>query len=359
MQTMFYKSLNGVRAFRRWAIPYFNSRIHTNEFRPVLCYLFTEWHCNIDCHYCFQYDNHTVKRLPSMDLETAKSAVDWLNSLGCRVIPLMGGEPLLRKDFVLEVVRYGSENGFFMYLPTNGYLLDQPFIEEIGKAGIAAINLAVDCISPRKGLPKALLNIEPQFRYLVERQKEYGYLLFFNINICRNNIKDVRLLTEIAHQNDMGTDYHLNEPPHSFVDTHHYTHHEDMLSLTKKEWEEVDRLLDWLIEKQREGWPMVNSIAHLKNFKLRMRGLLHPWDCRAGHNGALIRTDGTLSPCFDLITYEEDWGRIWEPKFDRDRLRNIKKKCLLNCSSTCYHTMGDYYNLRYLPQWIGKHIRVG
>jgi sulfatase maturation enzyme AslB (radical SAM superfamily) len=38
--------------------PYFNSCIYTNEFRPVLCYLFTEWHCNIDCHYCFQYDNH-------------------------------------------------------------------------------------------------------------------------------------------------------------------------------------------------------------------------------------------------------------------------------------------------------------
>ena len=359
MQTMLYKSVNGVRAFRRWAIPYFNSRIHANEFRPVLCYLFTEWRCNIDCHYCFQYDNHTDTRLPNMDLDTAKSAVDWLKSIGCRVIPLMGGEPLLRKDFVLEVVRYGSENGFFMYLPTNGYLLDKLFIDEIGKAGIAAINLAVDCIAPRKGLPKALLNIEPQFRYLVERQKDCGYLVFFNINICRNNLKDVRLLTEIAHQNGIGTDYHLNEPPHSFVDTHHYRHQDDMLSVTDKEWEEVDQLLDWLIEKQREGWPMVNSIPHLRNFKLRMRSRLQPWDCRAGHNGALIRTDGTLSPCFDLITYGEDWGRIWDPKFDEDRLRRIKRKCLRNCSSTCYHTMGDYYNLRYLPQWIGKHIRVG
>jgi len=108
-----------------------------------------------------------------------------------------------------------------MYLPTNGYLLDKPFIDEIGRAAIAAINLAVDCIAPRKGLPKALLNIEPQFRYLVERQKEYGYLVFFNINICRNNLKDVRMLTEIAHKNGIGPDYHLNAPPHSFVDTQH------------------------------------------------------------------------------------------------------------------------------------------
>jgi MoaA/NifB/PqqE/SkfB family radical SAM enzyme len=359
MQTGYYKSLNGIRAVRRWAVPYFNSLVHSEQFRPILCYLFTEWRCNIDCHYCFQCDNTYQGTAATMDLDTAKSALDWLKTLGCRVVPLMGGEPTLRKDFLLDIIRYGSERGFFMYLPTNGFLLDKPFIDELGKAGVAAINLAVDCIAPRKGLPKALLAIEPQFRYLVERQKEYGYLLFFNINICRNNIKDARMLTEIAHQNRIGTDYHLNEPPHHFVDVDHYGHQDDMLSVTEKEWEQVDRLLDWLIQKQQEGWPMVNSIAHLREFKLRMRGRMQPWDCRAGHNGALIRTDGTLSPCFDLITYDHDWGRIWEPKFDEEELKEVKEKCLLNCSSTCYHTMASYYSLRYLPQWIMKHARVG
>lgn len=294
-----------------------------------------------------------------MDLETAKSAIDWLKTLGCRVIPIMGGEPLMRKDFILEVIRYGAENGFFMYLPTNGYLLDKAFIDEVGKAGVAAINLAVDCVAPKKGLPKALLNIEPQFRYLVERQKKYGYLTFFNINICRNNIKDVKLLTEIAHQNKIGTDYHLNEPPHSFVDTTHYKHQDDMLSITPDQYDEVTELLDWLIEKQRQGWPMVNSIEHLQLFKERMKGKTKPWDCRAGHNGALIRPDGSLSPCFDLITYDHDWGKIWEPKFDEAELQAVKKKCMPYCSSTCFHTMAYYYRLQSVPQWVRKHIRVG
>jgi MoaA/NifB/PqqE/SkfB family radical SAM enzyme len=337
LHTMRYKSLNGLRAVRRWAIPYLNSRIHANGFRPVLCYLFTEWQCNIDCHYCFQYNNDK----PGMDLETAKSAVDWLKSIGCRVIPLMGGEPLMRKDFVLEIVRYGAKNGFFMYLPTNGYLMDKRFIDEIGQAGVAAINLAVDSVAPRRGLPKALLNIEPQFRYLVERQKKYGYLLFFNINICRNNIQDAKLLTEIAHQNQIGTDYHLNEPPHGFVDVDHYQHQEDMLSIGPKQYDAVDELLDWLIQKQQQGWPM------------------KPWDCRAGHNGALVRPDGSLSPCFDLITYDHDWGTIWDPKFDEEQLKAVKEKCLPLCSSTCFFTMGHYYNMRFLPEWIRKHIRVG
>jgi len=354
-QTTYYKTRNATKAIKRWVIPYLNSRIHSKQFRPVLCYLFTEWRCNIDCYYCFQYNND----LPGMDIETAKSSIDWLKSIGCRVIPIMGGEPLMRKDFILEVIRYGAENGFFMYLPTNGYLMDKAFIDEVGKAGVAAINLAVDCVAPRKGLPKALLTIEPQFRYLVERQKKYGYLPFFNINICRNNIKDVKLLTEIAHQNKIGTDYHLNEPPQSFVDINHYKHHDDMLTITPDQHGEVDELLDWLIDKQRHGWPMVNSIEHLKVFKERMKGKMRPWDCRAGHNGALIRPDGSLSPCFDLISYDHDWGRIWAPKFNEDELQAVKKKCMPFCSSTCFHTMGYYYKLRSVPQWVGKHIRVG
>lgn len=350
-----YKGANGIRAFRRWVIPYLYSRVHQDEFRPVLCYLFTEWECNIDCHYCFQFDNTR----PGMDLETAKSAIDWLWSVGCRVIPLMGGEPLLRKGFILDVIRYGVQKEFFMYLPTNGFLMDKPFIDAVGEAGVAAVNLAVDCIAPRRGLPKALLSIEPQFRYLVERQKKYGYLVFFNINICRPNIKDVKMLTEIAHQNHIGTDYHLNEPPHGFVGTEHYMHQGNDLYITPDQYEEADQLLDWLIERHRQNWPMVNSIEHLNAFKGRMRGKVQPWDCRAGHNGALIRPDGTLSPCFDMITYDYDWGRIWEPRFGEEELLALKKKCLPYCSSTCFHTMAYYYSLRTIPQWVRKHVGIG
>jgi hypothetical protein len=73
----------------------------------------------------------------------------------------------------------------------------------------------------------------------------------------------------------------------------------------------------------------------------------------------LIRPDGSLSPCFDLISYDHDWGRIWAPKFDEDELRAVKERCNPSCSSTCFYTMAYYYNLRTVHQWVGKHIRVG
>lgn len=356
LATTRYKANNLIRAFQKWIIPYVGSLIYNDRLRPVLCYLFTEWKCNINCHYCFQFDNQSAA---NMSLEIAKSSIDWLKTLGCRGLPLMGGEPLLRPDFVLRVIEYATRQGFLVYLPTNGYLLTKDFIDDAGKAGLAAINLAVDCINPKPGLPKALMNIEPQFRYLVEKQKNYGYILFFNINITSKNLKEVKLLTEIAHDNEIGTDYHLNEPPQSMVSIDHYRHLENELWIQPDQFEEVDQLLDWIIHKQRRGYPMVNSPAHLEAFKKRLRGNTGMWGCRAGKNGILIRPDGSLSPCFDLITLNHDWGAIWNPRFDPQELARIKEQCMPKCSSTCFYTMAHYYNPRYVLKWVKKHGMVG
>ncbi len=169
----------------------------------------------------------------------------------------------------------------------------------------------------------------------------------------------MKLLTEIARQNGIGTDYHLNEAPQEVAGTGHFGHPEFSLGITPAEYGEVDALLDWIIARQREGWCMVNSISHLRAMKERMRGRLPAWQCRAGRNGALIRPDGTLSPCFDLITYDHDWGKVWEPSFDHGELERVRETCLTKCSSTCYHTMASYYSMRTISEWLGKHARMG
>jgi sulfatase maturation enzyme AslB (radical SAM superfamily) len=78
-----------------WMFPYFKSRLLPGDFHPIIAYLFTEWKCNLDCHYCWAFDN----RVKGMTEDTAKRSIDWLHSTTCRVLALMGGEPLLRPDF--------------------------------------------------------------------------------------------------------------------------------------------------------------------------------------------------------------------------------------------------------------------
>ena len=184
-----YLKLNGVRMWKTWGAPYFRSRTLKNrkELRPIIPYLFTDWKCNLDCHYCWSYDN----KVKGMTEDVAKRSIDWLHSIGSRVLALMGGEPLLRPNFIHKIVYYSAQKDIFVYLPTNGRLMKPDVIDRLGDAGLATVNLAVDSVKERKSLPKALDPIRPYFDYLVKKQKIYGYTVMFNINICHNNMDDV------------------------------------------------------------------------------------------------------------------------------------------------------------------------
>lgn len=48
----------------------------------------------------------------------------------------------------------------------------------------------------------------------------------------------------------------------------------------------VDDLLDWLIDKQRQGYKMVDSIARLQNMKGFMRGVGEHWGAARAKTGS-------------------------------------------------------------------------
>ena len=71
-----------------------------------------------------------------MTEDTAKRSIDWLRDSGCRVLALMGGEPLLRPDFAHKIIYYAAKKGFWVYLPTNGRLMWPKVIDKIADAGV-------------------------------------------------------------------------------------------------------------------------------------------------------------------------------------------------------------------------------
>ena len=64
----------------------------------------------------------------------------------------------------------------------------------------------------------------------------------------------------------------------------------------------IGELIDWLIEKQNAGWQMVNSVQRLAEMKKFINNEMDQWGCRAGQNSIIIRTDGTLAPCFPMYS---------------------------------------------------------
>ncbi len=342
------------RALRGWLYPYIRSRLMPGELHPMIAYLFTEWKCNLDCHYCWAFNN----QVSGMTDDTARRSIDWLHDTGCRVLALMGGEVLLRPRFAHKVVYYAAKKGFWVYVPTNGRLMRKQVINWLGDAGVATVNLAVDSVEDRKELPKSLNPIRPYFDYLIKKQYVYGFSVFFNINITRINLGDVRRLTEIAHDVGIATDYHINESP--MLEQATFKHFgTNSTFITPEDWPNIDETVDWLIEKNRSGYKMVNSVPRLQEMKAFMRGKLQRWDCRAGQNSLIIRTDGTLAPCFPMYPATHDWGAVENPRFDSAQLAEIKQGCQPHCFSTLNHNISYCYNAGRAIRWTLKQALRG
>jgi MoaA/NifB/PqqE/SkfB family radical SAM enzyme len=346
----------------------------------MIAYLFVEYKCNLDCWYCWAYNN----KVKGMTEDTARQTIDWLHDQGCRVLALMGGETLLRPHFAQKVVYYAAKKGFWNYIGTNARLLRPDVADRLADAGTAVFNVAIDAWDVKPGLPKALFPIQSNLERLLRKAYVYGYMVFLNINICRNNTDDVRQLTEYAHTRGIATDYHINETPMLEQDDHFKHLSDNPTYIQPEDWRQIDELIDWLIEKNKAGYSMVNSVQRLREIKAFMRmsgnasdlktfgwngdgngskgtagqltqmpgivqdasGDLHfaEWNCRAGQNNVIIRTDGTVAPCFPMYASRFDWGNIDQPKFDEAQLAEMKKSCQRHCFSTLNHNLAYCYN---------------
>ena len=381
------------RAMRGWLFPYFLSRVKPGDFHPITAYLFVEYKCNLDCWYCWAFNN----QVKGMTEDVAQRSIDWLHDHGCRVLALMGGEPLLRPQFVHKVVYYAAKKGFYVYLATNGRLLRPEVADRLGDAGIAIINFALDAWDEKPGLPKALVPVRKHVDYIIRKQYVYEYSVFCNINICRNNLEDVHMLTEHARAHRLATDYHINETPMLEQDGHFKHLDHNPTYIRPEDWRAVDELIDWLIAKNKAGYQMVNSVARLEEMKAFVRmasgadlkhlgwygdgtgtnGDLGPllasmpgiargengdvhfadWNCRAGQNNVIVRTDGTVAPCFPMYAATYDWGNIDRFKFDGGQLAGMKKTCQQHCYSTLNHNLGYCYNDARVIKWVWKQAR--
>ncbi len=383
------------RKMRGWLFPYVKSRVLPGDFHPITAYLFVDYKCNLDCWYCWAFDN----RVKGMTEDVARRSIDWLHDHGCRVLALMGGEPLLRPQVAHKIVYYAAKKGFWIYIGTNGRLLRPEVADRLGDAGVAVFNFAMDAWDLKPGLPKALIPAQKNLEYVLRKQYVYDYMVFFNINICRNNLEDVRMLTEYAHDHRVATDYHINETPMLEQDEHFKHMEENPTYIRPEDWRAVDELIDWIIEKNKAGYQMVNSVQRLQEMKAFIRmaaphdlkkygwygdgsasngdvtkmlaampgiekngdGELQfaAWNCRAGQNNVIIRTDGTVGPCFPMYGATYDWGNIDEPKLDTNQMNEMKKTCQRHCFSTLNHNLAYCYDGHRVMKWLWQQAKNG
>ena len=102
--------------------------------------------CNLRCLHCHVSAKEALT--DELNLREAMHAIDEMANLGTEALIFSGGEPLLRKDFVLALAEYCVDLGIIPAMLSNGVLLSRKVAWELKEAGIMAVGIPIDSIVP-------------------------------------------------------------------------------------------------------------------------------------------------------------------------------------------------------------------
>jgi MoaA/NifB/PqqE/SkfB family radical SAM enzyme len=127
--------------------------------RPVGAKLELTHACNLRCGFCYtDSPRHTLARTPELSDEDWHRIAGQAIDLGIIETVLTGGEPLLRKKLLLELIERFEAAGVGISLNTNGWFVDGDFAARLGRNGDFHAQVSIDGATPEihdasRGLP--------------------------------------------------------------------------------------------------------------------------------------------------------------------------------------------------------------
>lgn len=105
--------------------------------------------CNLYCKHC--YNRSSSDRLPLLNKQNWEDIVkDIINNGGIFQCILSGGEPLLLGDDLFDIIDPLHNDGTGFILITNGYLVNERFIEKLKKYDFFWVQVSIDHFLPNK-----------------------------------------------------------------------------------------------------------------------------------------------------------------------------------------------------------------
>jgi len=316
-----------------------------SDFPAWACIEFTK-RCNFYCSYCFAGEKTQGEN--ELTTEEYKSYFSQLKKLNFKQVSLLGGEPLLRKDF-WKLLKEMRDHNFQVKLATNCTLLDENKIKKLDKLGVMSIQIPLDT-TDRETYAKIKGSNPEQFDKILENLKLIKKTNMHHIVSCvltKMNKDAPSKLMKFCYEQDIDT-LSIFQP----IVTGYCTH-ENLFSISeylKKMKEIIDEFITydrkWLIDIEGPTFESYDWLrAYSKQVKVNFAG------CKAGRRICALSADGYLipCPCMDIpIFYEGNIRKnslkdMWESGFKLFRqppeeCRGCKqyKGCMGGCRVLAY-----------------------
>lgn len=106
--------------------------------------------CNLRCTHCAW---NSATPLPGeLDTGQCKQVIDQLYELGVAELSFSGGEPLAKKQQLLEMASYATSRQFHLGLATNATLVDNTTADELAHAGFDEVQVSVEGLEAHESI---------------------------------------------------------------------------------------------------------------------------------------------------------------------------------------------------------------
>ena len=215
--------------------------------RPLQTVLFINDECNLSCRHCTVYNNETPIIKP---YEQVREELEYSYRLGSRFVDFEGGEPTIWRDGehdLNSLIRLSKKIGFYSAtITTNAWM---PFTGSEADSIWVSLDGLGDYHDDIRG--------KGSFERLIKNIAASGHpALSVNMVINSRNYLSVEETIEFAK----------NNPHIQSISLNFYTPY-DATSGLFLDWETRADVIDKIIAKKKQGYPVMNSVSGLKLMK--------------------------------------------------------------------------------------------
>ncbi len=301
--------------------------------KPWSAHLYVTDQCNLDCHYCNEYDNSK----PHPDTADLKRYMKKIRDLGVIHLGFQGGEPLLHPD-ICELVRYARSLGFIrVSMSTNAFKLTEVLLRGLEQAGLTSMQFSVDRMTPIKSTRKSLktvLHKVPWFDNSPIRLNVAGVLFKDSVGETDEVIaacleRGIDVAARVIH-NDLINDRQLRDPEAV----------QDLLGA-----------LDRQAENKAQG-RKIHTSWNLIDYQQRMlRGEESDWTCVGGYKYFFVSAEGKFWLCSQVRTEIDIMDVTPELLKSYDKPKDCQSGCGVYCIADM--SLAVSHPARYLKREVG------
>jgi radical SAM protein with 4Fe4S-binding SPASM domain len=303
-----------------------------------------------------------------LNFNEARQAINEMAFLGTEALMFSGGEPLLRKDFVVELSEFCHDVGIIPAMLSNGVLINHKTALELKEAGIMAVGIPIDSIHPE--VHDNLRNVPGTFKKVL---KGIQACLDVDLEVVVTTMALKSNFAEIPQTIEFISSLGVNQVAiYDLVPNGRGKNILDQVML-KEQREDLIKYLQRMQEEKEMifvfsgGNPLYAEIAseiHRRegtsppDLLLKQFWIHAPVGCHAGINYFSLRPNGDVYPCPFLQIKtgnirETSITKIWSRSPVLETLRNrskLKGKCgeckyreaCGGCRGRAYANSGDY-----------------